>query len=59
MVQACTFTLGQCTNPRKLHWYLIILFLISRHVIVHITACALYSQDAISDGWDHVKLLDY
>lgn len=35
-------------------FYLIFLLLISRHVIIHISACPLDGQDAITDGRDHV-----
>lgn len=35
-------------------FYLIFLLLISRHVIIHISACALDGQDAIANGRDHV-----
>ena len=34
--------------------YLIFLLLISRHVIIHISACPLNGQDTIADGRDHV-----
>ncbi len=38
--------------------YLIILLLVSRHIIIHIAACAFNGQDAIPDGRNHVELLD-
>lgn len=39
--------------------YLIILLLVSRHIIIHITARAFNGQDAIPDGRNHVELLDH
>ena len=43
---------------RKLSQYLVLLLLIPRHVIVHVSACTLNGQDAIADGRDHVQLLN-
>lgn len=50
--------MGKNLFANKPSMYLVLLLLIPRHVIVHVSACALNGQDAIPDWRDHVQLLN-